>query len=82
MPRETVAAKARRYLAEGRVTILRVGDAVVRAEVRGDGEIYETGYSPSRGWICSCPVRGPRCCHVLALRLVVVRPESRRERAA
>lgn len=76
MPREDVATKARRYLIEARLTIRKVGQALIAASCRGDsGEVYELGYSPSTGWSCTCAARG-RCCHVQALMLVVLRPKE------
>lgn len=44
MPRETVAAKATRYLAEGRVTVERVERHRVAATCRGDGTRYRLRY--------------------------------------
>jgi uncharacterized Zn finger protein len=66
--RETVDAKARRYLAEGRVRIRIVGPNRVSAEVYGtDGAIYRSGLDES-GWRCNCPAR-KECCHISALKL-------------
>jgi hypothetical protein len=73
MTRETVDQKARRYLGEGRLTVTHVDGDFVTATCRGDGEVYELGHEPGRGWICSCPVRSDRCCHLDALRRVTVR---------
>jgi len=72
MTRETVAEKARRYLAEGRVHVRCIDEAagVVRADVRGSGAVYEAGFSRRTGWRCTCPARGT-CCHLTALQLVV-----------
>jgi len=39
MTRESAAAKARRYLAEGRLTVLEVGPQIVRAVCRGDSQV-------------------------------------------
>jgi uncharacterized Zn finger protein len=72
MSRETTAAKGRRYLAEGRVTVVRVDGAVADALVHGDTGEHHVGHDPARGWHCTCPARG-RCSHVAALRLVTVR---------
>jgi uncharacterized Zn finger protein len=67
--RETIDAKARRYLAEGRVRIRIVGPNRVEAEVfGGDGAIYRSGLE-ERGWRCNCPAR-KQCCHISALKLV------------
>jgi hypothetical protein len=77
MARETAELKARRYLAEARLTILQVGPGVVRAICRGDGRVYRLGWWKGR-WGCSCPAGQFRstCAHLRALRLVVVEPES------
>jgi hypothetical protein len=72
MTRETTAAKACRYLAEGRLTITRVAGDVVDAVIEGDTGTYQLGRDPGRGWHCSCDAHG--CCsHVVALRLITVR---------
>lgn len=57
--RETVDEKGRRYLTEGRL-----------ARCRGRGAEYALGLGVD-GWYCGCPARG-RCCHRVALELVVV----------
>jgi uncharacterized Zn finger protein len=66
--RESAAAKARRYLTEGRVTITFVDESLVAASVRGDGAIWEVrvnGYDRD----CTCPA--PKlCAHILAVGLV------------
>jgi hypothetical protein len=69
MTRETVDAKARRLLAEGRVLIVRVRLDFVIAIVQGDSDSYDVRHDPS-GWSCSCPVRRPECSHIAAVRLV------------
>jgi uncharacterized Zn finger protein len=83
MPRETVAAKATRYLAEGRVTIFHVAGDHVAAEVAGDTGTWRCGRNPKRpgGWWCACPAKPGRCAHVAALKLVTVR-RCAAERAA
>jgi uncharacterized Zn finger protein len=70
--RETTTAKARRYLAEARVTVTRVEGDVADAVVRGDTGEHHVGHEPARGWHCTCPARG-RCAHITALRLVTIR---------
>lgn len=67
MSRESVDAKALRYIAEKRVLIRRVEGRDVDAEVRGG----QTWYVQRRrgGWRCDCPTFG-RCCHLTAVRLV------------
>lgn len=69
--RENAAEKARRYLAEGRLLVLKVDEraGVVAAECRGDGMTYACGYAQN-DWYCTCEARG-RCSHLLALGLVV-----------
>lgn len=83
---ETKKEKARRYLTEGRVNVIRVQlselDPVrplVVAQVRGDGGTYWCGYDARRGepaWRCTCEAwklsaSHPDCTHLLALKLVV-----------
>jgi uncharacterized Zn finger protein len=73
--RESAAVKARRYLIEGRLTLLELsaGGPVV-AECKGDsGEIYKLGYKGRRRW-CTCPARAVTCSHQRALMLVAPRP--------
>lgn len=73
--REGAQQKARRYLLEGRIMIRSVGPQGVRAHVRGQGSVYNVAYEAGGGWRCSCPARTPRCCHVIAVQLVVVVPQ-------
>jgi hypothetical protein len=76
--RETAAAKARRNLAEGRLTVLEVGTQVVRAVCRGDGQVYRCGWWRGQ-WGCGCPAGGQfgrSCAHIPAPRLVVVEPRG------
>jgi hypothetical protein len=74
--RESADQKARRYLAEGRLTVLEVGPAIVRATCRGNGQVYRLGWW--RGsWGCGCTAWRTfhrSCCHLVALRLVVTEP--------
>jgi hypothetical protein len=67
-PRETVETKARRYLAEGRLSVVLVVDDEIEATCRGDGAVYLAGWHGA--WHCSCPARTDRCAHLAALRLV------------
>jgi uncharacterized Zn finger protein len=67
--RETADEKARRYLVEGRLTLVRVTPNTAAAVVRGGGAVHHVNASPD-GWSCTCPARG-RCSHQLALGLVV-----------
>ena len=72
--RETVAEKAIRYLAEGRLTVTRRDGDLVEATCEGsDGAIYFLGHHPDRPgyWPCSCPAPSG-CCHVIALQLITV----------
>jgi uncharacterized Zn finger protein len=71
--RESAQAKARRYLGEGRLSVLRVDKSQVVAECRGGGTVYRLGYE-NGVWRCDCPARGT-CCHLHALMLVTVRPK-------
>jgi uncharacterized Zn finger protein len=72
--RESVEAKAVRYLGEGRLRVVLVVDGEVRASCVG-GERYELGVEAGEAW-CSCPARG-RCAHLAALGLVVDVPGGR-----
>ena len=68
--RENAAAKARRYLAEGRLLLERVDRRQVVATCRGDGTVHRLGWTRNAGWTCTCEARG-RCSHLLAVGLVV-----------
>ena len=71
--RESVDAKALRYLTEGRLVVTYlVGDAVTAVCMGGSGA-WDLGHTPGRGWFCSCPVRTDDCCHLRALWLVSIR---------
>jgi len=71
--RENAEAKGRRYLTEGRLLIHTVSDRYIVGEVRGDGEVHHvTG--DEGGWSCSCPATSEHCAHLIALRLVCIRP--------
>jgi uncharacterized Zn finger protein len=76
--RENAEAKARRYLAEGRLQVQRVELDVVDGRVLGDsGDIYAVRWDQERrSWKCTCPALGVRCSHVLALARVVRKPSS------
>lgn len=69
MARESAAAKARRYLAEGRIIVIAAEVGRVEARCRGSGVVHRLGYR-SGEWSCSCPARTDGCAHLLALRLV------------
>lgn len=74
MPRETAFLKARRYLTEGRLRVLRVESDRLEASCRGDGQVWHQGWHGGR-WICDCPTTTDQCCHLIALRLVVIAPD-------
>lgn len=69
--RENAAAKARRYLTEGRLVLEDVRGELVRSVVRGDGAIHAQRWTPAAGWSCSCPASSTACAHLQAVRLVV-----------
>lgn len=71
MPRENVATKAVRYLAEGRVILRHVGRTLVHARVRGDGALYRTTWEAGT-WSCTCPHRATTtdCSHIAAVKRV------------
>lgn len=73
MVRETSAAKAGRYLIEGRIVVTAVSAGKVEATARGDGAVHRCGFDGS--WWCSCPARSDQCAHLFALRRVTA-PES------
>jgi len=70
--RESVEAKGRRYVVEGRLIVELVDASRVRATCRGAGSVCEVGWTEDSGWWCSCPARG-RCAHLVAVQLVTVR---------
>lgn len=68
-PREHAASKARRLLAEGRVTVVRAIGPEVDAVVRGDSSaIYRVQHRPG-SWMCTCEALG-LCSHVRGVMLV------------
>jgi uncharacterized Zn finger protein len=71
MMRESAQAKGLRYLAEHRLTVLRVDKASVEAECRGDGAVYRLGWQDGT-WRCYCPAQAT-CAHLFALFAVTVR---------
>jgi len=75
--RETIEAKAARYLAEGRLVVTLVLGDEVTAVCTGETGAYDLGHTPGRGWWCTCPVRTDRCCHLAALWLVTIRRPMR-----
>lgn len=69
MARENAAAKARRYLSEGRVVLTRVDHDRAAAVVRGDGRLHHVSVRGPE-WACTCEARS-RCSHMIAVGLVV-----------
>ena len=69
MPRENAEAKAKRYLGEGRIVLIRVSDERVLARVRGDGRVWLVMFEGGV-WSCPCPARTDQCSHLRAVRLV------------
>jgi hypothetical protein len=65
---ETVDAKARRLLGDGAVMVAHCDDTHAQAFVHGDHAVYEVNWIHG-AWACECPVYGPGCSHVAALRL-------------
>jgi hypothetical protein len=63
---------ARRFLAEGRLTIRQASHTNgVVAHVRGDsGLTYRAQWSPDLGWLRNCVTRTDQCTHLIALRLI------------
>jgi uncharacterized Zn finger protein len=73
MVRENAAAKAKRYLGEGRVILVHVSQGKVSARVRGDGAVWDVTFMNGQ-WVCTCPARS-RCSHLIATGLVVAPAE-------
>lgn len=71
--RENIESKARRYLIEGRVSIVAAHSHHVTALVTGTENTHHVERESSGRWVCSCPARG-RCCHIAACQLVTQRP--------
>ena len=71
---ETVEAKARRLLADGRCQVRWATDEIVVAAVLGATALYEVRWSRLAGWSCSCPEFRGRCSHIEAVRVVTMRP--------
>ena len=71
MARESARDKATRYLAEGRVILVRVDRAAVVGKVRGEGAIHTTWWQAG-DWVCDCPhqARTTDCSHIHALRRI------------
>jgi uncharacterized Zn finger protein len=70
--RESLPVKARRYLAEGRVEVVRRVPGLAIAHIRGTEETHEVRWERRRGWRCTCQAGTYRpCSHRLAVALVV-----------
>jgi hypothetical protein len=65
--RESIEAKAPRYLSEGRLLIERVDESGIAALCAGSN-VYELRLEDGE-WSCSCPAT-LLCSHLLALQLV------------
>jgi uncharacterized Zn finger protein len=72
--RESAMTKARRLLAEGRVSITRVDGAAVDALVRGDSARLHLVQHRPGWWTCPCDALSVRCSHVQAVQLVTLVP--------
>jgi len=70
--RESVPVKARRLLAEGRVTVISRIPGRIFANVKGTEQTYAVRWEPRHGWSCSCPAGARACSHRVAVALVVV----------
>jgi hypothetical protein len=70
--RENVQAKAQRYLGEGRIVIRELDEyaGTLLADARGSGSVYGVSRDERGRWRCDCATRGPKCCHILAVKLV------------
>jgi uncharacterized Zn finger protein len=68
--RENAAAKARRLLAEGRVTITRVDGREIAALVRGDSAQTYRVFHRDGAWVDDCPARTAGCSHITAVKLI------------
>jgi uncharacterized Zn finger protein len=76
VPREDARTRARRFLAEGRVMIVRAGPSGTLGVVRGDsGALRRVTWTPGRGWRCDCPAM-QQCAHGFAVASVVLTEQS------
>lgn len=69
--RESAYSKGRRYVTEGRLTVIEVTEHRISAFCKGDGHVYALGYRGNEWW-CECPAISRNCSHLIALRLVTV----------
>jgi hypothetical protein len=78
--RESADDKARRYIAEGRLEVVRLDPdrGLIHARCRGTDELYDLGFDPGdMVWRCTCEASVKfhrRCSHLRALQLVTTRP--------
>lgn len=72
--RENVETRGRRYLVEGRLTLmtLNMHRGIITARCVGRGQTHHLGYNASGYW-CDCEARS-RCAHLVALELVTEKP--------
>ena len=70
---ETPEERASRYLADGRVRVVRVDAQGAEATCRGHRATYRVGYSPADGWWCDCDTSWV-CPHMLALAMITGAP--------
>lgn len=82
MPAETKEQKALRYIREGRLTIISVGQGGrfrIHATCRGSDEEYDLGFdAQEKQWRCSCKANrefGRKCAHLTALQFVTRKPK-------
>jgi hypothetical protein len=80
---ETKDEKAVRYLAEGRLTVEKVGEGGrfrIMATCRGSDGDYQLGYdAEQKRWGCTCEANATfhrRCSHLIALQLVTKKPTT------
>ena len=75
MPRESVAAKGRRLLVEGRMFVVAAGSQGLKARIRGDSGMYDLEFLHGV-WRCSCDHKAVStpCSHIVAGRLIYTEP--------
>ena len=69
---EKQVEKARRLLADGRLSVISVdrNRNYILAICKGDHDTYQLGFNPATlDWMCECPAFG-MCAHLAALQLV------------
>jgi hypothetical protein len=68
---KTIDVKARQYLAQARVKVVRVAPADALVLVQGSKEEPYPVRLHGDAWVCPCEARTWRCAHIVAARLVV-----------